>query len=590
MDTRFIKRDFKRLPATTPLPQPTTDGLVGIACPSCDAGQKTTPLKYINRLPNAWRVAAMWHKAPHGTSGHFYHTWSDDQLNFEIASINAGHWPAALFPRPPSANSNRPTSPALPHPVTPSQSLLNRLFNTTDSTSSSGTSADPSITCFGVKGKTGPTHQIADARRGNKNCVFKACASCCQNVGDQVCGAKGHRKPLGLGNHGASHPFLNRGIVTSTNNFNPFHQRPPPSASHIHHQDQHNCETASGSAPPEIPVHRRIPTQSAQAGGLVAHEFNSEQLAAFFDLQSAREQTLLQMKSFDADESKVVHVTAWLQAEQPPLFFSFIAPKWPSFSLQQCQPLVSEAALKASLSDGPVWSRRLQFWDPKSEGWQRTGSINIPSRLPIAPREIFVKANTFKPEECPRLDQLIYAAYYTPTYSQSDSSSTQPPDNLDPSVGNPSAVDGKITIVPSTRSQNILDTFGNHSNHGGKIIIIGKGVDLIPNPKPNDKLPNSSSANNRQHWPDLSSPIERTIYRHSKWIGIVTKRKAKDWESWLQEQTMPLVAVTLGAARTRFRQEFILAGCPPSTSSSSSTPASTSSAAPVAGCKRKLGE
>ncbi|EGG03033.1 uncharacterized protein MELLADRAFT_65918 [Melampsora larici-populina 98AG31] len=57
MDSSFIKPEFKRLPPSAPLPQPVLKGLVGIACPACDNIKKTTPLKYINRLPNAWKVA-----------------------------------------------------------------------------------------------------------------------------------------------------------------------------------------------------------------------------------------------------------------------------------------------------------------------------------------------------------------------------------------------------------------------------------------------------------------------------------------------------------------------------------------------------
>ncbi|EGG04481.1 uncharacterized protein MELLADRAFT_88851 [Melampsora larici-populina 98AG31] len=634
MDSNFIKREFQRLPTNTPLPQPSIRGLVGIACPACNAQNKTTPLKYINRLPTAWRVACGI-MPPRGQAGHWYRTWNNAQLHHEIASINAGNWPATPF----SNNSAPPPSsgPVVPGLITSSQQLLNKLFKPLPSTTSNVIPAEPSIVCAGVKGQTGPTHRIGDGRKGNKQCVFQACASVSIGITDPLspslstnvpkpkfvltpCTAKGHRKPDPIPNTvDASHPFLNRGGAATSVDMTAFLQGVSLPASHINlgdHEGPNQGPITPG--PHALPTHRRIPTQSAQAGGRLAREFNTPQLACFIDIRSAREQAISQMKSFDADESKVVHVTAWLQAGQPPKFFSFIAPKWPSFTLQQCQPLVSEAALLAGLSDGPAWSRTLCFWEPKLEGW-RTVSVEIPSRLPISPREIFVKAERIKPDECPRLDQLIYSAYESEPIVTS----------MDPSASTssmPNAADSppaSMTLRPAGESRfqtpptidPILTSHGQPAAEPDEISLFGQST-IHPDltravmTSQSDKRPATPASTlglpMLAAWPDLDSSFgglvewsklteemtvltawdvcygscylkkDRTIYRHARWIGFITEGQS---EEWVTQQAFE--SISIRTARKRFRQEYILAGCP------TTQPASTSSPRPAVR-KRKL--
>ncbi|KAH9809231.1 hypothetical protein DFH28DRAFT_1086563 [Melampsora americana] len=568
-DPRYIKHDFRRLTPT--LPPPTLDGQVGVACPACDAGQKTTPLKYIRKLPNAWRVACGI-RPPRGQQGHWYRIWSDTQLNHEIVSINAGNWPSVPY----DPLLRDPALAPAPVPIfpTPSQQLLNRLFKPQGSSATALASSDPSLVCSGVNGQTGPTHQRKDARKANKLCIYQACASCCQNLSDRPCGAKGHQKPQIEGSSDTLHPFLNRS------------------------DSQGTLQTTSS-----VPTHRRIPLQSAQSGGRIAREFSSAQLARLFDLRAERLQVTTVNNQFDADESKVVNVTAWLAAHEPPMFFSFLAPKWPSFTLEQCQPLISEAALKEGLSDGAGWTRRLSFWEPKLEGW-RTVAINIPSRLPFSPRQIFVKGERMKSDDCPRLDQLIYSAYEMeplgPTGNSVPSTSSIPASDPSPSPKSPEApCGGGDTPLLPLRERPLLP-FGTNSHN-----------DSIPNNTP----PASDSMTVRPvkqlPWPDLDSSIgelldwsklienttvlsawdvcygtrylqkSTTIYRHARWISIVT---AKRLTQWLQEQSGASKDVSLRSARKRFHQEYILAGCPPSQSSQSS------SARHPSPRKRKMGE
>lgn len=135
---------------------------------------------------------------------------------------------------------------------------------------------------------------------------------CCQSLGNQPCAAKGHRKsvPAPPADPASLHPFLHRIDPNLTDD-------PALTSSRV---VSRRCvdEPASTPSPsissnrPKAVPHRKLPAQSAQAGGRIAHLFNSDQLINFYNLRLMREQGNAQAQRLEAEENKVVTVLAWL--------------------------------------------------------------------------------------------------------------------------------------------------------------------------------------------------------------------------------------------------------------------------------------
>ncbi|EGG11357.1 uncharacterized protein MELLADRAFT_90853 [Melampsora larici-populina 98AG31] len=579
---RYIKSTFQRLLPGTVFPTPVLWALLPLACPACleETDPKTTPLKYIVQYPFGWCVACA--IKPVGVKGHWYCTWSSAQLNHEIASINIGNWPPNPFPKP------RP-APAAPIPITPSQQLLNQLFKPPKN--QPRLLASNGILCHGVNGQTGATHKGKDTRRGNKDCVFRACAAvqcwkqCCQTLGDQACGAKGHRKPSPSAPSGPStvHPFLNRtekDVTKSDINYDINSDGLPG--------------TLRSARPPPVP-HCRIPLQSAQTGGRLAHKFSPSQLATLFNMRSEREQSIPRNQKFEADAAKVVTVIAWL--------------KWPSFALHQSQKLVNAAALQEGLSANSSWTRSLSLWDPQLLGWLST-DIDLPTRFPITPRQILVKLEGIEREECFQFDRLLHTTYDSmpgplnpPGYQRSSAPSTSWLQN-EPTPLSTIAENSQAThnVTPCHTPPEILLNITSPENPGAEVVQYDPATQ-----DPN--VPTTASIVLKTAWPDVEAPMsdlwewcnmmittqmevlpawdvffaadferkDSTVYCYAWWLNRIAKIP-RAWDNWIKQQTSLGDPVTIFAGRKHWRALFTAVGCPPP----AGAPAAPAGGAPAA--------
>ncbi|EGG01837.1 uncharacterized protein MELLADRAFT_91870 [Melampsora larici-populina 98AG31] len=584
---QYIDSSFHRLNPGRPLPLPQLHHSTGLACPACYAqGRQDMPLKYIRQLSTYWRVACSIQPPP-GGQGHFYRSWTFAKLNHEIASINAGHWPPIPYtpPSQPVATQNPTASnsdigPPQQLTMFASQQLVEQLFPTTAPTSKARPPKQTDgILCRGVGGRTS-AHKPTDARKGNKQCHYHACASCCQKLGDKnrACPAKGHAHKTNTTKPHAStsaapaiHPVLKRLNRESS------------------------VEVIEGSRQAaNLPMHRRLPNQSAQTGACLAQEMDNAQLGRFFELHSERLEANKRDQRLEADEAKVVKVVAWLRAEEAPKFFSFLASKWPKFTLDQCQHLVNEAAVIEGLEDPDGWSRTFSIWDPTLDGWVRgsvytmsfhdmliltpnvfqcTQGVDVPSRHPIAPRQILVKRVPLKEKECLRFDYFLKSTYKTTTsprpptpYLPSGVSSTSPvkapaaPTSSQPGLHDPDD-DDEVEVIPNIPASSVNQDPAQaqpDSDHTAKASW------------PDDDAPMS----HLMEWHMLLSTMprlrawdamfkhqfvrgDRTVYRYAQWLDLVTEPRLRRWEAL---QNSINCTPTIGALRQEFHKEFVEVG------------------------------
>ncbi|EGG00347.1 uncharacterized protein MELLADRAFT_93340 [Melampsora larici-populina 98AG31] len=244
------------------------------------------------------------------------------------------------------------------------------------------------------------------------------------------CGAKGHRKPT-------KDPA--NALITGIDLF----VDPALAGMLPYHPDL--LQPPTRGSRPAPPPHRRLPPQSAQSGARIAQGFDRAMLGDFFNLRTERVHDIMRNKRFTADEVKVVTAFVWLKAGEHPEVYPFVAPKWPSFALNQCDALVRETALSEGLSKG-TWSRSVSLWNPNIDLWvrdflfipsrlelhfvesllQALVGIDIPLRFPTTPRQIFVKGALLKLQDCPGLEARVRMAY-TSNCSSSCAASTSGP-------------------------------------------------------------------------------------------------------------------------------------------------------------------
>ncbi|KAH9819248.1 hypothetical protein DFH28DRAFT_1148629 [Melampsora americana] len=444
-----------------------------------------------------------------------------------------------------------------------SQSLIQKLFKST-ATPPGSPKRSEGIICRGVGGRTS-AHQPTEPRKGNKQCLYRSCASCCSHLGDmnRTCPAKGHapkkaedarQRPKPSGSAApAVHPSLKR-FNSDTDTSTTLAQFIPE---------------AGELRAPALPEHRRLPPQSAQSGARIAKEMKEHQLARLFELRSEREQALARNQLLEADESKVVKVIAWLKPGEGPDCFSFVAKKWPSFTLAQCTHLVNDAAVIEGLSNPSGWSRTLSIWDPTVAAWC-TLDIDIPCRYPIHPRQILVRRQTIVPQDCLRLDLLLHSTYETliPTFGQAPAPSSSP---------SPLA-SCSLSKTPATASA---------SSDDDDIIIVREVLDLVPKETPGPIVKNDLKSKEsapgqvdnldarKMPWPDNNAPMSqllewyqllKSMARLPAWDLMITEIQLRQWEDQQKSLSKP---VTIGALRQAFLKEYILVGCPPPTNTTS---------------------
>ncbi|KAH9824411.1 hypothetical protein DFH28DRAFT_1162955 [Melampsora americana] len=531
---RYFDASYHRLDPSQPLPIPSLDGPVGLACPACFAQDKLTPMTYIRQLSTFWRVACGI-KPPRGAQGHYYRSWSFQQLNHEISSVNAGNWPPIPY-RLSNASTHAPGPPVqpqrLPPPMGASQSLIQKLFKST-ATPPGSPKRSEGIICRGVGGRTS-AHQPTEPRKGNKQCLYRSCASCCSHLGDmnRPCPAKGHapkkaedarQRPKPSGSAApAVHPSLKR-FNSDTDTSTTLAQFIPE---------------AGELRAPALPEHRRLPPQSAQSGARIAKEMKEHQLARLFELRSEREQALARNQLLEADESKVVKVIAWLK--------SLKASLTPLAGLERCQ------------SGIPPWPHGRQ---------------------------------TIVPQDCLRLDLLLHSTYETliPTFGQAPAPSSSPSPlascslSKTPATASASSDNDDIIIVREVLDLVPKDTPGPIVKNDLKSKESAPGqvdnLDARKMPWPDNNAPMSQLL----EWYQLLKSMarlpawdlmfkdrfirgDRTVYRYAKWLDRITEIRLRQWEDQQKSLSKP---VTIGALRQAFLKEYILVGCPPPTNTTS---------------------
>ncbi|EGG12003.1 uncharacterized protein MELLADRAFT_101883 [Melampsora larici-populina 98AG31] len=481
-------------------------------------------------------------------------------------SINAGNWPPIPYQpqqvvqalhnrrnnRDPATSSNAQdvilNQPGLA--MFSSQQLVDRLFQSTGPSSQPGSPKRTNgIVCRGVGGQTS-THQPTDVRKGNKRCLYRSCASCCQTFGDKAvsCPAKGH-----VIKHNQPAP---QSSTSATRNIHPV----------LACLEQESSGEDTPLAPPAssapLPTHKRLPRMSAQSGARIAKEMDHAQLARLFDLRKERTEAMKRDQRLDVDESKVVKIIAWLKSGEPPKMFSFIASKWPKFTLDQCQHLVNDAAVIEGLSDADGWSQALSLWDPSLDGW------------------VLVKGSQITEENCPRFKYYLGSTYDTaieaPLAPETSSglkigqpnSSTAEDDDNDEII-----VIREVRPIPTTSQPKLTAPNQEPTGTGHESDASVEVVSVAKMKWPDDDGPMSelmdwftlmATMPRLRAWDEVFKSRfnrgDRTAYRYAQWLHIIGEVRLQAWEKQQIEMSNP---VTVAALRQQFLTEYVQAGCPP---------------------------
>ncbi|EGG12264.1 uncharacterized protein MELLADRAFT_59213 [Melampsora larici-populina 98AG31] len=326
----YIGNRYQRLPQHQVLPPPKHGGKVGLSCPDCS---NNTSLVYVPGGEETVKVKCA------SIRNHYYRTFKLNQLNHEIACINAG----AKYPIPfdPSAHGPRVNIAGVVLPPPPPK----------PSKTAKTPRAPPAIMCARPQeGATAAKHKPA----GHAACSSRYCKSCC----------------IAYGPPGACHAHRQKEPIMP-----PAQLRSNP-APRVPHQPP--------TAPPNPKRLRLIPAQCAQSvrrSGRTIPDESDKIIERATQAQAERKQLSPHVVVQDDarassnapfDEGKVVSLHLVTLEQRHPVL-SHMFPQWPLATLQDCTSLLR----KAKEAAGPKWDDTVLFWDEEIRNWHE-----IPVTLP----------------------------------------------------------------------------------------------------------------------------------------------------------------------------------------------------------------
>ncbi|KAH9807961.1 hypothetical protein DFH28DRAFT_1200028 [Melampsora americana] len=319
----YITSKYLRAPPLIPLPKPYPGVSSGLMCPECSPANDRS-LIYLHSGGDTIRVMCR------TVEKHFYQTFKLNQLNHEIAMINAGE----KYPIPYEPSAYGPPVNIHGATVTVPQKGKKPPKETTR--------APPSLKCQRVKhGSTAAKHKTA----GHTGCILKYCKSCCLEFGTPgACYA--HRlKPPTV-------PDIPDGLITP-----PGHHVPP-----------------SAILPkPKRP--RIIQPQCAQSIRRVGRILDKEGHSVLEEARKRQEEAVRKVSNPLLDEGK----------EHRHPVISHLFPTWPVAIFDDCKSLLRQAKQAA----GTAWDDNLIVWDEEVKNWREIG-VFIPHQYTRSSRNIVI--------------------------------------------------------------------------------------------------------------------------------------------------------------------------------------------------------
>ncbi|KAH9823167.1 hypothetical protein DFH28DRAFT_880194 [Melampsora americana] len=326
----YIGRKYRRIPQHPTLPAPYPGRQVGLACPNCPGND--TSLVYSHAGVDTITVKCA------TVEKHYFRTFKLNQLNHELALINAG----ATYPVPFDARSHGPPvnihgEVLPPQPATPKRPKR----------------PPPSIKCARPNhGPTAAKHRV----HGNLGCTSHYCKACCAAFG--VPGGCYEHRPKG-----PNRP-----------------QPPPASSTPVEHLPPAAASTIPPVGhippPPVLPQPKRArgipPPQCSQSVRRVGRLLPEESLSVLERARYRHSDATRKASNSSFDEAKVVSLHFVNKEIQNPIISHFFA-SWPVAILDECQSLARQVEEAA----GPTWDGNVLVWDEQVRNWRE-----IPMRLP----------------------------------------------------------------------------------------------------------------------------------------------------------------------------------------------------------------
>ncbi|EGF98420.1 uncharacterized protein MELLADRAFT_113561 [Melampsora larici-populina 98AG31] len=252
-------------------------------------------------------------------SEHYYRTFKLNQLNYELARINAGE----KYPIPYNASLHGP-------PLNIKGEFVAEQVSP-KSASQRAQRAAPSQLC--ARPRDGPTAEKHKSA-GHTGCTQKYCKACCHAYGTPGTCYVHRMKPEGSqdATPAPSHP--------STTSHAPWSTVPQPKRARI------------------------IPEQCAQSVGRTGHVLNKDGERVLSNARKWKEDMVRKASEPRLDPSKVVSLHLVTQPTTPVITHHF--PTWPLVALDECESLVREAKAAADLS----WNGHILVWDDQLKNWR----------------------------------------------------------------------------------------------------------------------------------------------------------------------------------------------------------------------------
>ncbi|EGF97475.1 uncharacterized protein MELLADRAFT_85334 [Melampsora larici-populina 98AG31] len=323
----YIGSKYQRMHPSNPLPSPTVPGRVGLACPMCTVN---ISLIYVSGGVDTVKV-----KCP--TSDHYYRTFKLNQLNHELARINAGD----KYPIPYNALLHGPPVNIKGEVVTEQVSPK----NSPPSASQRSQRAAPSQLC--ARPREGPTAEKHKSA-GHTGCTQKYCKACCHAYG-----------PPGKCYVHRIAPEPKQAATSTPSNTSTTTHAPLPTA-------------------PQPKRARIIPEQCAQSVRYTGHVLTEDRELVLSNAKKLKQDMFRKALEPRLDPNKVVSLHLVTQPTTPVITQHF--PTWPTVALDECESLWREAKAAAGLS----WNGHILVWDEQLKNW--VGIFGLPPhRLQIDP-------------------------------------------------------------------------------------------------------------------------------------------------------------------------------------------------------------
>ncbi|KAH9806870.1 hypothetical protein DFH28DRAFT_918912 [Melampsora americana] len=373
-------------PASPFLPEPTLGGRVGLLCPRC-----SSPMTYKRANEDSWLMGC-----PIKGTNHIWKTWRCDQLNHELALINAGRprpivsEPSDWGPRVSPGGKVLPPRPAVAPKQARYQPFTHRGAAVGNSNPTNGKTVLPCKRIY--KGTLSQNHK----KVANKECPHQYCLGCCHAYGTGICRKHTLRAPNATpsqtNDHGLTpqqvtdfgltdHQLLSTSVPRNTFG-GPTQLNTSSSTSVL-------CVSTQPSTTPrrQPPAMRPQPHKWAQAADTLGRRLTSDTIAIIQKNRAERDRAAARHASAPLDKNKLATILLWVNPVTPQTITAYF-PRWPIADLEQ-----SDLLMQAIHNVDPQWNRALSVWDNALHSWRDT-MVNYPHRCPEDNRTILLRLMT----------------------------------------------------------------------------------------------------------------------------------------------------------------------------------------------------